>query len=121
MLCNEEESDDYICDAETEVTMGECDELLVLRETTHNERVPVSVLPVDSRPHIQAGEEAADAKFLSTEVDDGNDDTAIDDDDDDEDDDYEMNELDSVAEGVSFPAHNKKSDKTRWCEREVRS
>ena len=118
MLKSEDGSDD---DSETEVTMGECDELLLLSETTLNEMEPISALRIEGQDHVQLCDKTLESKFLNADVDDGNDDAAIDDDDDDEDDDYEINELDSVVGGTLFPAHNKKSDKTKWCEREVRN
>ena len=117
MLKHLDESDD---DSETEVAMGECDELLLLSETTLNEMEPLSALRIGGQDHIQLCDETLESNFLNAEVDDGNDDAAIDDDDDDEDDDYEINGLDSAVGGILFPTHNKKSDKTKWCEREVR-
>lgn len=38
---------------------------------------------------------------------------------DDDDDAYDGNDLDLFVDGPSNPAHCKKSDKTKWCEREV--
>ena len=53
-------------------------------------------------------------------IDDRNNETAADDGSDDDDDTYDANDLEIFADGgPSSSAHSKKTDKTKWCEREV--
>ena len=52
-------------------------------------------------------------------IDEGNNRTVADDGSDDDDDTYYANDLEIFTDGPSSSTHNKKSDKTKWCEREV--
>lgn len=56
---------------------------------------------------------------VTSMIDDGNNGTVADDGSDDDDDTYYANDLEIFADGPSSSTHNKKSDKTKWCEREV--
>jgi hypothetical protein len=95
---------------DNEVAMGGCDDLPM----SNLDRMDISVSKGDERSHF-----AHDTIILPSSVDDGNDDTALDDGSDDDDDMYDETNLELFADGPSSPAHNKKSDKTKWCEREV--
>lgn len=96
---------------DNEVAMGGCDDLPM----SNLDRMDISVSKGDERIHF-----AHDTIILPSSVDDGNDDTALDDVSDDDDDMYDETNLELFVDGPSSPAHNKKSDKTKWCEREVR-
>ena len=56
---------------------------------------------------------------VTSMIDDGNNGTVVDDGSDDDDDTYYANDLEIFVDGPSSSTHNKKSDKTKWCEREV--
>ena len=100
------------------VIMGDCDDVLALNETTIEEPDSIVSLLAHSGALTLDDDDNLDMKFLPVDMDDVNDETVIEDEEDD-DDDYEMNELDSFVGNGTFPTHSKKSDKTRWCEREV--
>ena len=69
-------------------------------------------------PH-NVNENNLDTVTLPCIIDDANNETVADDGSDDDDDTYYANDLEIFADGPSSSAHSKKSDKTKWCEREV--
>ena len=93
----------------SDVTMGGCEDQSI---------TSLALNLRDGQSHnLTTDEDYMDMSNLPNNSTDKNDDD--DDSGDDDDDAYDGNDLDLFVDGPSSPAHSKKSDKTKWCEREV--